>query len=77
MALRPSARWLPNAANFAAGTLVVRDVGLLSDDMVRVYRSTAPDTPTIYRRGHIAEAEPAVPGWRMSVDGLFRRVRRT
>ena len=56
---------------FAAGTLVVWDVDLLSDDVVRVYRSTDPDNPTIYHRGEIAEAEPAVPGWRMAVDDLF------
>lgn len=56
---------------FAAGTLVVWDVDLLGDDVVRVYRSTAPDTPTVYRRGNSAEAEPAVPGWRMPVDDLF------
>ena len=38
---------------------------------VRVYRASDPDKPTIYRRGDIAEAEPAVPGWRMAVDELF------
>ena len=56
---------------FAAGTLVVWDVDLLSEDVVKVYRSTSPDSPTIYRRGETAEAEPAVPGWRMPVDDLF------
>jgi Uma2 family endonuclease len=56
---------------FAAGTLVVWDVDLLSDEVVKVYRSSAPDQPKIYRRGQIAEAEPAVPGWRMPVDELF------
>ena len=56
---------------FAAGTLVVWDVYLLSEDVVKVYRSTAPDSPTVYRRGDTAEAEPAVPGWRMAVDDLF------
>ena len=25
----------------------------------------------IFRRGEIADAEPAVPGWRMAVDDLF------
>jgi Uma2 family endonuclease len=57
---------------FAAGTLVVWDVDPLSDDVVKVYRASAPDEPTVYRRGQIAEAEPAVPGWRMPVDELFR-----
>ena len=56
---------------FAAGTLVVWDVDLLGDDVVRVYRSTNPEMPVIYRRGEIAEAEPAVPGWTMPVDDLF------
>jgi Uma2 family endonuclease len=32
---------------FAAGTLVVWDVDLLSEDVVRVYRASAPDHPTI------------------------------
>ncbi len=36
---------------FAAGTVVVWDVDLLSDEMVRVYRATDPDHPAIYRRG--------------------------
>jgi Uma2 family endonuclease len=56
---------------FAAGTLVVWDVDLLGDDVIRVYRFTDPETPTIYNRGDIAEAEPAVPGWTMPVDELF------
>ena len=56
---------------FAAGTLVVWDVDLLSDDVVRAYRADSPDHPTRYRRGDTAAAEPAVPGWSMPVDGLF------
>lgn len=56
---------------FAAGTLVVWDVDLLSDDVIRVYRFTDPETPRIYKRGDIAEAEPAVPGWTMPVEELF------
>ena len=56
---------------FAAGTLVVWDVDLLSTDVVRVFRATDPETPTIYHRGEIAEAEPAVPGWTMGVDEIF------
>lgn len=56
---------------FAAGTLVVWDVDILSDEVVKVYRSTDPETPVIYRRGQFAEAEPAVPGWTMPVDDLF------
>jgi Uma2 family endonuclease len=56
---------------FAAGTLVVWDVDLLSDDLVRVYRASDPERPTIYRRGDTAEAEPAVSGWTIAVDELF------
>lgn len=56
---------------FAAGTQVVWDVDLQSQEVVRVYRATDPTTPTIYRRGDFAEAEPAVPGWSLPVDDLF------
>lgn len=56
---------------FAAGALVVWDVDLLADDVVRVYRSNSPDVPVLFRRGEIANAEPAVPGWTMFVDELF------
>lgn len=56
---------------FAAGTLVVWDVDLLGDDTIRVFRSTDPETPTVYCRGQVAEAEPAVPEWTMPVDELF------
>ncbi len=56
---------------FAAGTIVVWDVDLLSVDVVRVFRSSESEKPTIYRRGDIAEADPAVPGWSIRVDDLF------
>ncbi len=56
---------------FSCGTLVVWDVDLLGDDVVRVFQAGDPDRPQIYRRGEIAEAEPAVPGWTMPVDDLF------
>jgi Uma2 family endonuclease len=56
---------------FAAGTLVVWDVDLLSIDVVKVYRASESGKPTIYRRGGIAEAEPAVAGWSIRVDDLF------
>ena len=56
---------------FACGTLVVWDVDLLSPEVIKVYRASDPDTPIIYRQGDTADAEPAVPGWRMPVDELF------
>jgi Uma2 family endonuclease len=57
---------------FAAGTLVVWDVDLLSEDVVRVYRADNPDHPAIYHKGETANAETAVPGWSMNVDDLFK-----
>lgn len=56
---------------FAAGILVIWDVDLESEDVVKVYRASAPDAPTVYRKGDTAEAEPAVPDWTMPVDNLF------
>jgi Uma2 family endonuclease len=56
---------------FASGTQVVWDVDVLREGVVRVYRSTEPDTPVIYHRGETAEAEPAVPGWSFEVNRLF------
>jgi Uma2 family endonuclease len=56
---------------FAAGTLVVWDVDLLGDDVVKSYTCNDPNNPTIYGRGDIATAEPGVPGWSMAIDDLF------
>jgi Uma2 family endonuclease len=56
---------------FEAGTLVVWDVDLLREEVVRVYRYADPENPRVFRRGEVAEAEPAVPAWRMPVDDLF------
>lgn len=56
---------------FAAGTLVVWDVDLLCDDVVRAYRADNLDRPDVYRRGERADAEPALPGWSIAVDDLF------
>jgi len=56
---------------FACGTQVVWDVDLLSEDVIKSYKASAPDHPVIFRRGDIADAEPAVPGWRMAVNDLF------
>jgi Uma2 family endonuclease len=55
---------------FAAGTLVVWDVDPIAET-VAVYRASAPDKPDVFRNGQIADAEPAVPGWRMKVDDVF------
>ena len=58
---------------FEAGTLVVWDVAP-RDGVVRCYRSTDPLTPQVFGPGEEADAEPAVPGWRASVDDLLTRV---
>ena len=55
---------------FQAGTVVVWDVDP-HDRCVRVYRALAPDQPTAFTMGQQADAEPAVPGWRMAVDEIF------
>lgn len=56
------------AEYFEAGTLVVWDV----DPVARVVRSYRSDgTVAEYVAGSEAEAEPAVPGWRLSVDWLM------
>jgi Uma2 family endonuclease len=56
---------------FAAGTLVVWDVDVLKERVVKVYRASDPENPTIYQSGDMAEAEPAVVGWSMPVDYLL------
>ena len=55
---------------FAAGTRVVWDVDPV-DEAIHVYRSDDPSRPVTYRRGQEAEAEPAAPRWRVSVDWIF------
>jgi Uma2 family endonuclease len=55
---------------FFAGTLVVWDVDPQAET-VAVYRSDAPDQAVIFRKGTVAEAEPAVPGWTIAVDEVF------
>jgi Uma2 family endonuclease len=55
---------------FRAGTLVVWDVDLLSR-CVRKYRADSPEQPIVFSPGEQAEAEPAVPGWRLPVDRIF------
>jgi len=56
---------------FAAGTLVVWDVDPLAE-CVHVYRASDPTNPATYQRSDMAEAEPALPGWRVAVDWIFR-----
>ena len=56
---------------FAAGTLVVWDVDVLRDKTIRVYRAGQPEQSTLYGINDEAEAEPALPGWRVAVNALF------
>jgi Uma2 family endonuclease len=55
---------------FLAGTKVVWDVDP-QDECIRVYRAEDPGRPTIFQEDDLADAEPAVPGWRMPVDRMF------
>ncbi len=56
---------------FAAGTAVAWDVDTRAR-IVASYRATDPETPRLFRAGDTADAEPALPGWRVAVDELFR-----
>jgi Uma2 family endonuclease len=55
---------------FQAGTLVVWDVDPLART-VAVYRADRPTQPMVYGWGEVADAEPAVPGWRIAVNDIF------
>ena len=55
---------------FAAGTQVVWDVDPVNM-IINCYRNSSPDLPTCFIRGQIADAEPAVSGWRIAVDEVF------
>jgi Uma2 family endonuclease len=57
---------------FAAGTRVVWDADVLRDELVRSYSADRPEEPRVFRRGDVADAEPALPGWSMPVDDLFK-----
>ncbi len=56
---------------FAAGTTVVWDVDVIRDGVIRVCRAASPDSPTLFARGGVADAEPALPGWTFLVDEIF------
>ena len=55
---------------FRAGTRAVWDVDPVNE-VVTVYRTSNPRSPSVFKRGETADAEPAVPGWRMPVDEIF------
>jgi Uma2 family endonuclease len=53
---------------FEAGTLVVWDV---DEDAGTVTAYRFRQQSVVYRCGQVAEAEPAVPGWRIAVEDIF------
>jgi len=55
---------------FQAGTPVVWDVDPIAR-CVWKYQATSPNQPIRFIRGEQADAEPAVPGWRIAVDRIF------
>ena len=56
---------------FAAGTLVVWDVDPVHKTIAS-YRADRPDSPTHFAIGETADAEPALPGWRVAVGAIFK-----
>jgi Uma2 family endonuclease len=55
---------------FAAGTQVVWDVDPVAET-INCYLASAPDQPIRFVKGQDANAEPAVPGWRIPVAEVF------
>jgi Uma2 family endonuclease len=55
---------------FEAGTPVVWDVDPLAGTIAK-YQGDAQNPVGVFRRGDTADAEPAVPGWRIAVDQVF------
>ena len=55
---------------FAAGTRAVWDVDPLAET-VALYRADVPATPVIFRRGDVADAGEAVPGWHVTLNEFF------
>ncbi len=71
-ALRRNRRWRKKRNDyFAAGTLCVWDVDLLSPNVIKAYFADNPDNPIVFHKGDRAHAGNAVPGWSMLVDDLF------
>ncbi len=56
---------------FQAGTLVVWDVDPIAES-IKSYGVDAQDQPQTFNLGDEANAEPAVPGWSVSVDWVMR-----
>src|SRR6185437_13510437 len=59
---------------FEAGTKAVRDVDPVAQTIVS-YSADSPLSPTRFALGEAAHAEPAIPGWRVPLDEIFRPAR--
>ncbi len=55
---------------FQAGTVVMWDVDTRAE-CIHSYRADDPANPVTFQRGQVADAEPAVPGWRVGADWVF------
>jgi Uma2 family endonuclease len=55
---------------FEAGAKAVWDVDPVASTITR-YSADAPNNPTVFRVGDLADAEPALPGWRAPVADLL------
>jgi len=55
---------------FEAGTLAVWDVEPEAET-IYLFTPDDPATPTTFRKGELAHAEPALLGWRLTVDEVF------
>ena len=55
---------------FEAGTVIVWDVDPPAQ-VIRSYSQQNPDHPKVFDLGQEADAEPAVPGWRIPLDRIF------
>jgi hypothetical protein len=55
---------------FLAGTAVVWDVDPIART-IRKYRADSPHQSMLFTAGSEADAEPAVPGWRILIDRVF------
>jgi Uma2 family endonuclease len=55
---------------FEAGTAIVWDVDPVAK-VIRSYSAGSPDRPVVFGAGAMASAEPAVPGWSVSVDWIM------
>jgi len=56
---------------FAAGTRVVWDVDPVQKT-IAAYRVDQPESPTRFGIGDTADAEPALPGWRVMMSAIFK-----